>query len=606
MRLAEHLYMSLEPTPVAREQHRLGNERLVQGQFEQALTCYDQALAVAPSFAAAWCNRGVALHEMGRLLEALKSHHQALSLNARDATSWLNCGNTLRAMGQTQDAVNCFDQALRISPGDAHTLYARGTALVELQRPEEALSDLEAATLQLTDWPDAHMSYGSALMELHRYHDALAAFAQAQQLAPCSAQGFFNCGCALNALRRPQEALACFERAGFLGDQRAELHLNQGFALTELDRWPEAVQAFRAAIQREPTSAAAWSNLGLALDRTKAFEEARSCHQQAMVLDPGYAPGRYNASFFQLRMGEYLQGFELYEARWQTRDFERRQRQVHLPLWRGEPLQPGQGLLVFAEQGFGDTIQFSRFLGKLVDRGVSVTLQVPARLVAMFDGQWTGVPVLPDGAPPPEHMVARCPLMSLPHILGTTLDDIPRAEGYLRAKHNLALEWHQRVTHAVGEQSGLRVGLMWRGGEATRYRNRSLTWAALNDLLMSRCSFVSLQKELVPDEAPLVMNEPRIRHFGEEQHSFADAAALIQTCDLVITVDTSVAHLSGALGRPTWVLLPYDADWRWLEDRSDSPWYSSMRLYRQGTDASWEPVLTRVAHDLAQLCASPN
>lgn len=571
------------------------------GRYEDALACYAHAVGKAPGLAPAWCNQGVALHELGRYPEALLSLREALSIKPDDATAWMNCGNTLRALGKPHEAVKSFDQALYLCPADPHVLYARGNTWMDLANYSAAHQDLRAAVDFLPDWPDAHLSLGSALMELNRHHEALAAFVTAQQLAPQTPLTYFNCGCALNALNRPREALACFEVAAALGDQRVELYVNQGYALTELDRWEEAAASFAQAVKTQPESAPAWSNLGLALDRTKRFDDAGRAHERALEIQPHYGSGRYNHAFLQLRMGDYVSGFESYESRWTTADFVHRNRHQDLPLWDGQALPTGSRLLVFAEQGFGDTIQFSRYVGQCVQQGIDVTFQVPNRLVRLFRNQWPGVQIVADGESLPTGIAARIPLMSLPRIFRTTLNDIPYAMGFLRAESELVARWSALIKQEGPNRQRTTIGLMWQGGTATRYRNRSVQWETMSSILRSDSNFFSLQKDLAREEMQALLRHTEVQHFGDQQSCFADTAAMISLCNLVITVDTSVAHLSGAMGHPTWILLPYDADWRWLEDRIDCPWYENVTLYRQSADRRWEPVLERISADLEKL-----
>jgi tetratricopeptide (TPR) repeat protein len=577
---------------------QLGDAHFGRGEFSMAVECYDRAVALEPAAAAAWCNRGVALHALGRYADALASHHQALSLNPEDSNSWFNCGNTLKAMGLLQDASGSYAQALRLNPQDALAHHARGNVLMELAEHALALQHLDVA---VTLWPqgvECHLSRGAVLMELDRPQEALACFEEACRLAPRQASAHFNRGCALNRLQRPQEGCAAFETARQLGDESAELHLNRGYSLTELDRWPQAVEAFQQAVDASPQMVQAWSNLGLALDRTKRFEESLACHEQALAIQADYPVGRYNRAFLELRLGRYREGFALYESRWQIPIFRHRVRHEDLPDWCGESLPPGRSLVVFAEQGFGDTIQFARFVPELRSRGLNVVLQVPDRLVDLLANQWPGLTVLSDGMALPTGVVAKCPIMSLPYRLQTTLDRVPYPGGYLKADPILLRQWRARLDHALGGSRLPRVGLMWRGGTATRYRNRSLSWSDLQPIIQDGFSYISLQKELPGDELGAVMDDPRVHHFGSQQNGFADAAALLHLCDWVISVDTSVAHLSGALGLPTWLMLPHDGDWRWLENRSDSPWYSSVKIYRQSGEAAWGPVVRALAQDM--------
>ncbi len=577
----------------AMESFSQGNAFFAQGRLDLAIERYDQALSLHPQLAPAWANRGVALHELKQWPSALQSHLHAVSLDPRDAFAWVNCGNTLREMGRSEDAAQAYDQAVQLAPNDAQALYARGNLLMDLEQPSRALADFDAA--QSLGWQSAELclSRGSALMQLQRFPEALEAFDMAAAMAPDAARPQFNRGCALNALGQPAAALEAFALAAVCGDDSGDLHLNRGCAFTDLDRWEESIVAFEAAIERAPESASAWSNLGTALYRCKAFSQAR-----ALILQPDYASARYNLSFLELHEGRLNVGFELYEARWKTSSFSHRERHPNLPWWQGEPLPPGGGLRVFAEQGYGDSIQFSRFVPLIQQRGWRVVLQVPRRLMSLFL-QWERIELVADDDPLPPHVVARCGLMSLPHRLGLCEQTLPGASGYLSAHPSLIQAWTQRVLDPAQPQSeGPRVGLMWRGGDATRYRNRSLNYSVLAPLWRPGVQFISLQKDLAPEEEAQVLAQGKLQHHGPSQQGFEDAAALIAHCDLVITVDTSVSHLSGAMGKPTWILLPHRADWRWMEQRSDSPWYASVKLFRQNQEGDWKELMDRVSRAL--------
>ena len=391
-----------------------------------------------------------------------------------------------------------------------------------------------------------------------------------------------------------ESARVLIGRAVELRPDYAEAHLNLGSAWRALGRPAEALASYDAALALRADLVDAHYNRGVVLHESGALDAALASYRMAASLRQDHAEALSNAALIHLLRGELAAGWPLYEWRLATPQFLTTHTQA-MPgsRWHGQESLEGKRLLVFCEQGLGDAIQFARYLPQLAGRGAEITVlareslhRLFARIpgVAAVTADWQGQRF--------HHHVA---LLSLPAIFGTTMQNIPPLEAAWAPPDPQWLDlWRERL----GPQRRPRIGLMWSGGNMTRIAGRSTSLATLAPLLELPCEFVSLQKELPLAEEALLATTPALRHFGALQQDFADAAALITLVDLVISVDTSIAHLAGSLGKQTWILLPKVADWRWFENRNDSPWYPTARLYRQTTAGDWAPVMRSLSADL--------
>ncbi len=365
-----------------------------------------------------------------------------------------------------------------------------------------------------------------------------------------------------------------------------------GLALMELNRPDDAEEVFTRATEIDPNVFAPWHNRGnAALDQHRP-DDAIAAFDQAIRLKPDHAPSHVHRAQALLLSGRYREGWEAYETRWTLPDRLTLREHLSTPLWDGAPFT-GR-LLVYAEQGYGDSLQFARFLPAVADRGGTMILDVPPAMHRLFASQAGGYDVTRQDAPTPDHDL-RIPMMSLPRVLGITLDNLPAPTAYLEAPDDESA-WSNRLA----DSRGRKVGLAWRAfAERRGSAHRTVPLTALAPLFeIPNITWISLQKETPPDDLPLPAG---MRDLSRDLNDFADTAALIAQLDLVITVDTAVAHLAGALGRPVWIMLPHGGDWRWLINRPDSPWYPSARLYRQDRTRCWPPIAEAVARDLAGL-----
>jgi tetratricopeptide (TPR) repeat protein len=633
------------------------------GRFEEALALIDAALAVHAKSAAAHGNRGLVLAALGRHAEALAAYDRALTLRPDYPEALNNRGNTLRALGRAEAALADFARAIALRPDYAEALNNRGNAFAELgrleaalaayqasldyrpaytdallnrgqtllrlQRPEQALASLERALALDPNNGAAHLNRGNVLRMLGRDDDALAAYARALALKPNDADILMARGNLFYAKRRFADALDQYERAIMARADFAEAHNNRGNALSELGRGPEALEAFGRALALKPGYAEAYCNRGnaqIALNRLSAAlvdydralalkpddagtlvnrgsalrhlhrrDEARASFDKAIALNPDLAEAYWNRALASLSFGDFAQGWPDYEWRWRRQHSEMIPRDFAQPQWRGEDLH-GRTILLHAEQGYGDTIQFIRYLPMVLARGGKVVLEIPddlRRLLALPAGVIATVR-RGDMLPPFD---VHCPLLSLPLAFATTLATIPPPADFLRAPAERIDRWRTRVPR----DGGPRIGLVWSGKPSHKNdHNRSIPLALLAPLLTQPgFQFVGLQKEYRDADRAELTRFPALLRLGEALGDFADTAAVMAALDLVIAVDTAVAHLAGTLGKPVWILLPAIGDWRWMVDREHSPWYESARLMRQPQIGDWPSVIVRLGRELA-------
>ncbi len=595
------------------------------GDHAGALSQIDAALRRIPDNILALNNRGLVLHALSRVEEALASFARALSLRPDYAEALLNRGNTLKDMQRLDAALASFDQAIAARPDYTEAHYNRGNTLSSLDRFTEALVSYDRALELRPDFPEVHCRRGIVLHALKRFDEALAAYDRALALRPNLADAYNNRGVILHAIKRFDEALADYSRALDLNPHyadallnqsatlrelrrfdnalkscdravvlcpgSAEAHYNRGNALKGLQRFNEAVASYECALKLRPNYLEALNNRGVTLHQIKRFSEELSQYDRVHTLRPDFADAHYNESLCRLLIGNFERGWQKHEWRWQTAHMESDRRNFAQPLWLGSSDIAGKTILLHAEQGFGDTIQFCRYAPLVAARGARVILEVQEPLRELTGTLAAPIEVVSRGHALPDFDV-HCPLLSLPLAFSTKLATIPSATPYLCASPEAVTDWRKRL----GSSNRRRIGLAWSGRPThTNDHNRSIPLRSILALLDGiDASFVSLQRDIRAVDENLLHERHGILHFGNDLKSFANTAALIANLDLIIAVDTSVAHLAGALAKPVWLLLPYIPDWRWLLDRNDTPWYPTVRLFRQDQTRQWEPVMTQV------------
>jgi tetratricopeptide (TPR) repeat protein len=533
------------------------------GQFEAALKSAERALALQADFVEALHCRALALRALNRLEEALASFDRALVLRPDYYEALNNRAVVLRALCRDEEALSSYERVLTLRPDNAEAAYNRGNLLRHLGRREEALASYDRALASRPNFIDALYNRGNVLCELKRYSEALATYDRAFALQPDpveSVEALNNRATALHALNRLNEAIASYDRVLALKPDYVEAHSNRGNALYQLNRYDEALASYTKALALRPDHATAHCNEGLA----------------------------------RLVCGDFERGWRAYEWRWKMPAMP--PRNFAQPLWKGDADLAGKTILLHAEQGLGDTIQFCRYVPMVAARGAHVILEVQPPLKPLL-GSLAGVgQIFAQGERLPDFDL-HCPLLSLPLAFDTRLETVPAAIPYIAGPPDRAALWATRL----GPKAAPRVGIAWAGSAKHGYdRNRSIGLAPLLVLAASGVGLISLQKEMSAQDRELLGAHEDILRLGEEFADFADTAAAIAELDLVISVDTAVAHLAGAMGKPVFMLLPYASDWRWLLDRSDSPWYPTARLFRQKQRGDWEAVVANVAAALGE------
>lgn len=564
------------------------------GHPRQAAELMARALQLRPEAPDILSNLGVVLLALGRPAEALVRCEAALARLPDHPAIHYNRGNALRALGRLEEALAAYDRAVALQADYAEAQDNRGVVLEQLGRYPEALAAHDRALALRPAFAEAWHNRGVALMGLGRHGEALDSLDRALALRPAFAEALNHRGVALTRLKRHEEALASIEAALALRPDFIDATGNRGAALVELGRPEEALADLDRALAVEPGSARFHGSRGCALQRLGRYPEALAEAELAVGLDPDTPQQRWNLSLVQLAMGDYQQGWANYEWRWRCNDLT--PREFPQPLWLGESDLAGRTILVHAEQGLGDTLHFCRLAPQLTARGARVILQVQKPLRAMLQSLQGVAAVLADGDPLPDFDL-HCPLLSLPLALGLRVETIPAPIPYLAADPERVAAWQQRLP-ADGR---LRVGLAASGNPGYgNDRIRSMPMHFLAPLLDQPIQAVLLQKDIRPGDQAFLAAHPALAVVAGELADFTDTAALIDTLDLVISVDTSVAHLAGALGKPLWLLQPAVPEWRWLTGRDDSPWYPQARLFRQDRPGDWAGVVARAADAIGQ------
>lgn len=571
----------------------LGSALEATGAPGQALCWYDKALGLRGDFTVAHFNRGNVLRALGRLDEAVAAYDQALALRGDYAEAETNRANTLLQAGAPMAAVEGYDRAVALRPDHAPTHHNRGRALQALGRHDAALASYARAILLAPGDAAVLSDHGMLLRELGYPEAALVDLDRAVALDPGCVEAVLNRGTCLMLLERWDLALAALDRALALDPTQPEAHLNYGNVLLGQDRPEAALACFDRALALRPDYADAWLDRGVALQELLRLDEAVAEFDRALAVRPGWADAGMNKALALALAGRLTEAWACYEAR------KRRASPSGVrpspgvlarPAWQGEDVA-GRHVFLYWEQGFGDTIQFCRYAPMVRALGATVTLSVQDALVPLLRDAFPGVRVL-GGNEEPRDFDVSCPLLDLPRVFGTTAETIPAVPGgYLAADPARVRAWADRL----GPARGRRIGLAWSGnpGHVSDYK-RSVPLETLAPLLGQGAGWIALQKEVRAGDLAAARG---VRLFGEGLTDFAETAALIAQLDLVVSVDTSVAHLAAAMGKPVWLMLSHCPDWRWMVGRGDTPWYPTVRLFRQAAWGDWGSVVGEVAQE---------
>ncbi len=600
--------------------------RLLQGgRSDDAERVLASMLQQSPNDADALALMGLAFAQRNENQRADELLVRALALNPGNLTAQLNHAKVLTRLERWPDVAAAATAVLSQRPDHAEARRLRGQAFAELKRSGDALADLDTvatdniATLMMraklrfaaeragdavadydriiaavpAHW-EALNNRGIALEALQRYDDALNSYERALALNPTNTSVLHNRAASLLTLQRPNEALPLFEHLVTAEPTNADNWTGHGAALASLLNLDEAIASFDKALSLDPSSVRALTSRGTVLDAQGRTADALADYRRALDLDPNNATAHANLAFALLADGNLSEGFAEYEWRRKDGPIHLTSRRFDKPEWQGEDIA-GKTLLLHPEQGLGDILQFARFVPTLTAGGARVILELPRALDALMRTLPGSATIVQTGSPPPQYDL-HAPLMSVAHKLKLTLDGIPATAPYLHAPDDRRAQWRTRLASLPHP----RIGLCWSGNPEHRNdRARSIPFGEFTRIAdVKGATLVSLQRDVRETDKAAFAAFKTLTNFMPEVADFADTAALIAELDLVICVDTSVAHLAGAMGKPVWILIATSADWRWLKGRDDSPWYPTARLFRQTTHGDWNEVIDRVSADL--------
>jgi tetratricopeptide (TPR) repeat protein len=583
--------------------HVLGLVRRRQGNSASAVDLLATAAEVNPLSVAILTDYGVVLNSTARTEDALAQYERVLSLQPNHLPALNNRGNALRKLSRPDEALASLDQALAIKPDYPDALSNRGDVLSDLNRNEEAIAAYDTCLALVPLHANAWSGRGQSLVVLGRYSEAIASFDRALGISPDSVSVLNNKAIALRKANRQPEALDCLRLAREIEPRSPLVNYNLGNVLGDVGRYHDAIESFDRVLAVEPDNVEALNSRGLALRSLNRDDQALMAFITAQSFQANFAEAHFNEALIHLRQGDLLRGFAKYEWRWSVRQAAARAPRLPGLIWGGQSVR-SKTVLLYSEQGFGDTLQFVRYAPLVAERGASVVLAVQAPLVRLLSGMEGVASVVSREDRTPDYDF-HCPLLSLPAAFKTEVPSIPARVPYIAAPEERRDAWRDRLAPA----RGLRVAVAWSGSRThAGDRHRSLPLPRLLPLLStSGVQFVSIQRDVRSEDAACLAETTNLIHVGEQLEDFCDTAAVLSSSDLVITADTSVAHLAGAMGRPVWIMLPFSPDFRWMHASSASPWYPTARLFRQAAVGDWNGVLDEVANALTALVvrASP-
>ena len=502
----------------------------------------------------------------------------------------------LHQAGQLDLAENLYNELLIVLPYNTVLLTNLGTISLQRGRLEDAIRIIGKSLQINPNQPNALNNGGTALKDLNRLDAALDSFDRAITLKPEYAEAFSNRGNTLDLLNRLDEALLSFDRAITLKPDYADAYSNRGNALKDLNRFDDALESYDRAIVLKPDCVEAYNNRAIVLQDVKRLDESLQSYDYAIALKPNYIDAYWNKSLLKILTGEYLEGWQLYEWRWKKEPLNNSLRVYEQPLWLGNESLTNKTVLIYPEQGLKDYIQCIRYSALLEQLGATVILEVPLPLMKLASSLKGQFMLVESGSSLPDFDF-HCPVMSLPLAFKTTVETIPTQMPYLFADKDKKKAWNKKL----GKKILPRIGLVWSSSmEHKNDHNRSLLLKQLEALLELPVEFHSLQKEVREIDVNTLIDFHHIHQHQNDLLDFSDTAALVDAMDVVISVDTSVAHLTGAMGKKVCILLPYAPNYRWMLDRADSPWYPSATLFRQPAIGDWESVIAEVKQFLTE------
>ena len=582
--------------PDAAEAHgNLGNVFKEEGRLDEAIAAYQRALAINPEYLSAHIHLGNALREQGMLDEAVASLVRALAIKPDHFGAYNNLGAILKEQGRLEQAATALGRAAAIRPDYAPAHFNLGVVLREQGKLDDATAAIERAVAIDPRWAEAHNSLADLFLKQEKLDEAVASLSSALTIEPDHFGAHANLGIVLKRQGRLDEAALSLGRALAVRPDFAEAHGTLGLVLQQQGRLDEAVASYQRAIAIKPGFVEAHLNLGNAYKDQGRFDEAATCFGHVLTIDPGSTDAQANIALLHLLRGDFATGWRSYE--WRKRATKAAgSREFQQPAWLGGDLG-GKAIFLHHEQGLGDTIQFIRYAPLVRDLGARVTVSVQQALLPLLASSFPDIEII-GGDATPARFDHHASLLSLPLAFDTRLETIPAPLPYLRADPERVAKWTERLG-----SRGFKIGICWQGkaGEVDHGRSFSVT-EFRNIARLPDVRLVSLHKGAGDKELDSLRNSLPIERLGADfdppGSAFLDSLAVMQWCDLVITSDTSVAHVAGASGVPTWLVLKDVPDWRWMLGRNDSPWYPGMRLFRQKRRGDWQSVFAEIEQAL--------
>ena len=539
--------------------------------------------------------------------QAIDYLSKANTLNPNNIPTLLQLGLALCLNKQFQGGIAIFDQVIAIDPQCATAYCDRGNAFKSIQDYPSAIHNYHIALDIDPQNAVVHYNKGLTHFELNEFDLAIQCYQRAISIDKNYQSAYINQGISYRKMRQYEEAIHCYNQALKINPDNAHAYFNMAVTLRDINQFDAAISSYDIAIHFHPQFTEAYLNRGVLLQDLRKFEAAMADYNKVIELNPNLVDGNFNKSTLLLSLGHYNEGWQLHESRLQKPHILALTQQLHKPQWTGAESLINKTILLIAEQGLGDTIQFCRYVPQLAELGATVILQVQKSLTCIMHHLNGVAKVITKENTPPAYDFY-CPLMSLPLAFKTSIENIPQTIPYLNTDSHLYHFWRQQLEYI----SQPKIGLVWSGGHrpsqphlwATDHR-RNIPFQKMASLNIPEVQFFSLQKgepaeSALPAQQLQYWNTKNFHNFSTQLNDFANTAALIKNLDLIISVDTSTAHLSGALGKPTWILNRYDSCWRWLQDTPQTPWYPSARLYRQQQFNQWDELLSEVRSDLIE------
>ena len=565
-----------------------------EGRLTAADNLYSKILKINPNHPDALHLSGLIAHQSGKHPTAADLIRRAIEIDPNQAVFYCNLGNVMVSLGNSMEAIMSFQKAIALNPELVEAQYNLGNVFVKENKLEKAISCFRRTVDLKPDFPEAHHNLGIVLCKMNKFDEAIACLLDALRQKPNFPDAYRTLADVLKDQNRPVQAIGFYEKAIALKPDYVEAYVNKGNVFSEQGRLREAADSYQHALRINSASMDAYANLGKVLVDQGKLLEALDCYDKGLALDPDNGELIFDRSTLLLLMGNLAEGWEGYERRLDRPGWKKTYpHRFEIPRWDGLSFE-GKTLLVHCEQGFGDILQFARYLPMVKANGGNIVFEAPKPLLKLFKA-FPGVDALVEG-PSMDKPGAGCdyfiPLLSLPGLFGTTLSSIPARIPYIHADLEKVEHWRKNI---FGDK--IKVGLVWEG--KTTDAKRSCPIESFGGLAeIQGVQWYGLQKGRAADRVADLPGEMGLVNFGEAFEDFSDTAGAIENLDLVITIDTAVAHLAGGMGKPVWVLLKFSPDWRWLMTREDSPWYPTMRLFRQPRPGDWGGVMQNMLEAL--------